>query len=81
VDDAAFRFRHLLLRDAAYRGLSKRHRSELHERFADWLEEKAADRLPEFEEIVGHHLEQGYRFAPSSGRSMTPPAISLVERP
>ena len=37
-DDDAFRFRHLLIRDAAYEGMAKETRSELHERFARWLE-------------------------------------------
>ena len=40
--DDAFRFRHLLIRDAAYDGLPKATRAELHERFARWLEEAAA---------------------------------------
>src|SRR5919109_373412 len=35
----AFRFRHLLIRDAAYQAMPKQQRAELHERFADWLEE------------------------------------------
>ena len=34
-----YRFRHLLIRDAAYEGMPKELRAELHERFADWLEE------------------------------------------
>ena len=33
----------------------------MHERFADWLLGRAGDRLPEFEEIVGYHLEQAFR--------------------
>ena len=33
-----FRFRHLLIRDAAYDALPKAERAELHRRFADWLE-------------------------------------------
>ena len=35
----AFRFRHLLIRDAAYEALSKADRAQLHERFARWLED------------------------------------------
>lgn len=60
--DDAFRFRHLLIRDAAYDALPKAARAELHERFADWLAERAAD-LVEYDEIAGYHLEQahGYR--------------------
>ena len=43
----AFRFRHLLIKDAAYRALPKETRAELHERLADWLEDVAGARLPE----------------------------------
>ncbi len=40
-DDDAFRFRHLLIRDAAYDALPKSARAELHERFAAWIEGRA----------------------------------------
>jgi predicted ATPase/class 3 adenylate cyclase len=56
----AFRFLHIVIRDAAYRSLLKRSRAELHEGFVDWLERVAADRLLEYEEICGHHLEQAF---------------------
>jgi predicted ATPase len=51
-----FRFRHLLIRDAAYGALPKAVRAELHEHFASWLEEHGAD-LVELDEILGYHLE------------------------
>ena len=35
--DEGYRFRHLLIRDAAYESLPKATRAELHEQFADWL--------------------------------------------
>ena len=54
----AFRFRHALIRDAAYERIPKRTRSELHERHARWLERVAGERLPEFEEVLAYHLEQ-----------------------
>ncbi len=59
----AFRFRHLLIRDAAYEAIPKSQRAEMHERFADWLERVAGDAVAEQEEIVAYHLEQahGYR--------------------
>ena len=59
--EEAYRFRHTLIRDAAYRSLSKKARADQHERFAAWLELKAAERLREFEEIVGYHLEQAFQ--------------------
>jgi class 3 adenylate cyclase/tetratricopeptide (TPR) repeat protein len=58
----AFRFRHQLMRDAAYGSLPKEARSELHERFSAWLERAAGERLAEYEEILGWHLEQAYRY-------------------
>jgi class 3 adenylate cyclase/tetratricopeptide (TPR) repeat protein len=57
----AFRFRHLLFRDAAYEALAKATRAELHERYARWLEERGGA-LVELDEILGYHLEQAYRY-------------------
>jgi class 3 adenylate cyclase/tetratricopeptide (TPR) repeat protein len=58
--DDAFRFRHLLIRDAAYDALAKETRAELHERLAGWLAEH--QELVERDELVGYHLEQAYRY-------------------
>ena len=58
-----FRFRHVLIRDAAYERIPKELRSDLHERFAGWLDPRG----PEFEEIVGYHLEQAYRSVEALG--------------
>ncbi len=55
--DDAYRFRHLLIRDAAYDALPKALRADLHERFARWLEQRGTD-LVELDEILGYHLEQ-----------------------
>jgi class 3 adenylate cyclase/tetratricopeptide (TPR) repeat protein len=52
----AFRFGHILIREAAYSSIPKEQRATLHERFAEWLE---ALRTP-YDEIVGYHLEQAY---------------------
>ena len=58
----AFWFRHNLIRDAAYVGIPKELRAELHERFANWLVQKARDRSLEYEEIIGYHFERAYRY-------------------
>ena len=63
----AFRFRHLLIRDAAYQAMPKEQRADLHERFADWLQEAASGRMAEYEEILAHHLEQAYRYRAQLG--------------
>ena len=60
-EDEGFRFRHLLIRDAAYESLPKATRAELHEQFADWL---STHDLVEGDEIVGYHLEQAHRYRP-----------------
>ena len=60
-DEDAFRFRHLLIRDAAYDALPKATRADLHERFADWIGERGVD-LVELDEIVGYHLERACRY-------------------
>jgi len=58
----AFRFRHLLIRDAAYESMPKELRADLHERFAGWLERAAGERAIELEELLGYHLEQAYLY-------------------
>ena len=62
----AFRFRHLLMRDAAYQGLPKAARAELHEQFADWLAERGVE-LVELDELLGYHLEQAFRYRQELG--------------
>jgi class 3 adenylate cyclase/tetratricopeptide (TPR) repeat protein len=60
-DEDAYRFRHLLIRDAAYDALPKSARAELHERFADWLEAHGRG-LVELDEVLGYHLERSVRY-------------------
>jgi class 3 adenylate cyclase/tetratricopeptide (TPR) repeat protein len=57
----AYRFRHLLIRDATYEALPKAMRTDLHRRFAHWLGEHGQS-LVELDEIVGYHLEQACRY-------------------
>jgi class 3 adenylate cyclase/tetratricopeptide (TPR) repeat protein len=53
--DRAFRFKHVLIRDVAYGGMSKTQRAEEHQAFAAWVGERAHDELAE---IRAYHLEQ-----------------------
>jgi class 3 adenylate cyclase len=76
--DDAFRFRHLLIRDAAYDALPKAKRAELHERFAAWLSVHADDLL-EYDEIAGYHLEQANRYRVELGL-LDDRATRLAER-
>jgi tetratricopeptide (TPR) repeat protein len=63
-----FRFRHLLIRDAAYEALPKATRADLHARYAEWLEGRGSA-LVELDELVGYHLEQTVRFRRELGHS------------
>ncbi|TML05776.1 MAG: tetratricopeptide repeat protein [Actinobacteria bacterium] len=53
--ESAYRFKHLMIRQVAYGGLSKSSRAEYHTRFAEWLHEKADKELVE---IRAYHLDQ-----------------------
>jgi DNA-binding SARP family transcriptional activator/class 3 adenylate cyclase/tetratricopeptide (TPR) repeat protein len=57
-----FRFRHDLIQLAAYRSMTMDTRAELHQRVAQWFEGEATTGTPEFEEIVGYHLEQAHHY-------------------
>jgi class 3 adenylate cyclase len=69
--DDAFRFRHLLIRDAAYDALSEGTRAKLHERFADWLEQSAGA-IAELDELAGWHLERAVRYGEELGGPIEP---------
>ena len=62
-----FRFRHILIRDAAYLGVPKETRAQLHERYADWLERTTGERASELDEIIGYHLERAYQYREELG--------------
>ncbi|MDQ2983720.1 MAG: AAA family ATPase [Actinomycetota bacterium] len=53
--EEAFRFKHVLIREVAYSGLSKTGRADLHARFAEWLRERTGGELLE---IRAYHLDQ-----------------------
>jgi class 3 adenylate cyclase/tetratricopeptide (TPR) repeat protein len=77
--DDAYRFRHLLIRDAAYDSLSKATRADLHRRFAAWLEQHGQD-LVELDEILGYHLEQAARCLAELNRDNREPALAAGDR-
>jgi class 3 adenylate cyclase/tetratricopeptide (TPR) repeat protein len=59
----AFRFGHILIRDAAYGAIPKQSRADLHERFADWLDASGSP----YDEMIGYHLEQAYGYRAELG--------------
>ena len=66
VGEDGFRFRHLLIRDAAYEALPKAVRADLHARFASWLEQHGSE-LVELDEILGYHFERACRYREELG--------------
>jgi tetratricopeptide (TPR) repeat protein len=63
--DDAFRFGHILIRDAAYDAIPKRQRAALHEEFAEWLVGRLGDDAAD--EVVGYHLERAYLYGAELG--------------
>ena len=53
--ERAFRFKHILIAEVAYSGLSKAARAQFHESFAHWLHDRTGDELTE---IRAHHLDR-----------------------
>ena len=66
VGEDGFRFGHILIRDAAYESMPKGSRAAVHEQFAGWVEERAAERT-DLDEIIGHHLEQAHAYRTELG--------------
>ncbi|HEX4745444.1 MAG TPA: adenylate/guanylate cyclase domain-containing protein [Gaiellaceae bacterium] len=57
--EAAYRFKHALIREVAYTGLSKLARAQYHARFAEWLADRTGEELVE---IRAYHLDQAVEF-------------------
>jgi DNA-binding SARP family transcriptional activator len=74
--DDAYRFHHVLLRDAAYATLTKRDRAALHERAAAWLDRGDAGD----DALVGYHLEQAAELGRSTGEPAAATETAAGER-
>ena len=64
-----YRFRHILIRDAAYQGIPKERRAALHERYGRFLVETTGDRIAEYEEVIGYHFEQAHNYFAELGEA------------
>jgi predicted ATPase/class 3 adenylate cyclase len=58
-----YRFRHIMIRTVAYDRMPDNRRADLHERYADWLERNTEDRRSQFDELIGYHLFEAFRYA------------------
>jgi len=70
-----YRFRHELTREAAYGGIPKARRADLHERAATILSEVAPE--AEVDTIVGYHLERARTYLLELGPAAAPRAARL----
>jgi DNA-binding SARP family transcriptional activator len=80
ADEEAFRFRHLLVHDAAYESLPKAMRGPLHEQLAGWIEATSSGST--LDEFVGYHFEQAavYRRELGDSDAAREPAARASER-
>ena len=67
LEEEAFRFHHILIRDTAYEGILKRSRATFHEQFVEWADSVNREGATEYEEILGYHLEQAHRYLAELG--------------
>jgi class 3 adenylate cyclase/tetratricopeptide (TPR) repeat protein len=59
LPDAVYRFKHALVRDAAYESLLKTRRQQLHGQIARTLEDRFPDVVTNEPEILAHHFTEG----------------------
>jgi predicted ATPase len=79
VEGARLRFRHDLVREAAYASLAKSARARLHERHAEWLAGRGSD-LPEADARIGFHLETACRYEQEIGAGVPAALVSRAGR-
>lgn len=60
-DEREFAFKHDLIRDVAYGLLPRAERRRLHGRAADWIEQRAGERVEEHLDALAHHSVQADR--------------------
>ena len=80
--ERGFRFRHLLIRDAAYESIPKeRARRAARALRALARAARPGERIVEFEEVVGYHLEQAVSLSRRARQPTTRRASSAARRP
>jgi tetratricopeptide (TPR) repeat protein len=66
-NEAEYRFQHALIRDVAYGGIPRRHRRDMHERTAEWIESLSPDRAVDRADLLAHHYLCAYELAHATG--------------
>ena len=72
IGDEAFRFRHLLIKDAAYDSMSKKTRADLHQRFAEWLADHVEHAPGGVDAVLAYHFDQAYQYRVELGSEGEP---------
>jgi class 3 adenylate cyclase/tetratricopeptide (TPR) repeat protein len=72
IGERAYKFKHVLIREVGYGGLTKAERAQLHARFAEWLGERAGEELLE---IRAYHLDHAAQLQAELDGA-TPPALA-----
>ncbi len=75
--EQAYKFKHVLIREVAYKALTKAARSEHHEQFAEWLHERTGEELLE---IRAFHLDQAARLHAELDGAVSPELASDTAR-
>ncbi|MCK4528987.1 tetratricopeptide repeat protein [candidate division WOR-3 bacterium] len=71
--DMEYQFKHILIKDVAYKGLLKRKRREIHRKVAECMENIFKERIEDYYEMLGHHycyaefFEKSYDYYKKAG--------------
>jgi class 3 adenylate cyclase/tetratricopeptide (TPR) repeat protein len=68
VGERQYAFRHVLVRDVAYRQLPRAARAGKHRRAAEWLQALSPDRAEDRAELLGHHWQAALQYARAAGQ-------------
>jgi class 3 adenylate cyclase/tetratricopeptide (TPR) repeat protein len=66
--EAAYVFRHMLVRDVAYSQIPRRRRADMHRLAAGWMEQLASDRPEDLADMVAHHYVSALDLDRRTGR-------------
>jgi class 3 adenylate cyclase/tetratricopeptide (TPR) repeat protein len=70
IGEDAFEFTHVLIGDTTYGAIPKETRADLHERLANWIEQRIGGAALDQDELVGYHLERAH----TARRELGPPS-------
>jgi class 3 adenylate cyclase/tetratricopeptide (TPR) repeat protein len=65
--EAAYVFRHVLVRDVAYGQMPRARRADKHRRAAEWIEALAGDRREDLADMVAHHYSSALELTQATG--------------